>query len=495
MSKATAPVSSSPQTGELRRGILGIGDALAESIALLSLALGVAFASSAAAGETGAAVPLAYLIAGIGSLCLASVIIRFTRRMASAGGLYTYIARGLDPNAGFIGGWLYAGAFAIGISFVLVIASFFLSIFFDAHTSITLSWGWCFVILLILLALLAFLDIRISTRTQLVLAALGVAAVLLLAFAILFQGGDSGLSLQPFNPSQAPSTQGLFLAVVLAFTGFIGFEAAAVLGEETIDPLRAIPRAILAAVLVAIVFYVFVTWMMSIGFGVANSGAWAKDPAALDTLATRYVGNWLSVIIDFAVAASGFVAALGGLHLTSRTLFAMGREGGLPRAFAWTHPRYHTPWVGIATGLAITALLGATLARHYGPLTFFFFLATTATLGILTTYILVALAGIVFFGRSRAGGYNVVLDLALPVVAIAICAYSIYKSIFPRPPAPISYAPWIAGGWLLLGLGVVVYLNVRAPARVRAFGSILAEGEEGSPRVESVDAPGIGATG
>ena len=91
--------------------------------------------------------------------------------------------------------------------------------------------------------------------------------------------------------------------------------------------------------LVALVFYVFVTWMMAIGFG-GERGAWAKDPAALDTLATRYVGNWLAVIIDFSVAASGFIAALGGLHLTSRTLFAMGREGGLPRVFAWTHPRF-----------------------------------------------------------------------------------------------------------------------------------------------------------
>jgi amino acid transporter len=270
-----------------------------------------------------------------------------------------------------------------------------------------------------------------------------------------------------------------------------------VLGEETSEPLRAIPRAILTAVVAAIVYYVFVTWMISVGYGVANSGAWAKDPAALDTLATRYVGNWLSVIIDFAVAASGFVAALGGLHLTSRTLFAMGREGGLPRAFAWTHPRFRTPWVGIATGLAVTALLGATLARHYGPLTFFFFLATTATLGILATYILVALAGIVFFGRSRAGGYNLVLDLALPLLAIAICAYSIYKSIWPRPPAPISYAPWIAGGWLLLGIAIAGYLNLRAPERVRAFGSILAEGDGGGNpgSAANISAPEIGASG
>src|SRR3954468_14733230 len=163
--------------GELRHGILSMVDSLAQSIALLSLALGVAFASSAAAGEAGIAAPFAYLIAGVGSLCLGSVIIRFTRRMASAGGLYTYIARGINPSAGFLGGWLYGSAFAVGISFVLVIGAFFLSTFFDAHTGITLGWYPCFWILLALLAVISFLDIRISTRLQLLLAVIGVASL------------------------------------------------------------------------------------------------------------------------------------------------------------------------------------------------------------------------------------------------------------------------------------------------------------------------------
>ena len=155
-----------PRTGELRHGILGVVDALAQSVALLSLALGVAFASSAAAGEAGIAAPFAYLIAGVGSLCLGSVIIRFTRRMASAGGLYTYISRGLNPSAGFLGGWLYGGAFAVGISFVLVIGSFFMSVAFTAHTG--LHWGWYpwFFIMFAALAVVSLLDVRISSRIR-----------------------------------------------------------------------------------------------------------------------------------------------------------------------------------------------------------------------------------------------------------------------------------------------------------------------------------------
>jgi amino acid transporter len=475
--------------GELRHGILSVVDALAQSVALLSLALGVAFASSAAAGEAGIAAPFAYLIAGVGSLCLASVIIRFTRRMASAGGLYTYISRGLNPSAGFLGGWLYGGGFAVGISFVLVIGSFFMSIAMSAHTSIHWHWYAWFFIFLGGLALLAFLDIRISTRIQLIAAGVGVGAILLLAIVIAAKGGDSGFSFQPLNPARATSTNNLFLAVVLTFTGFIGFEAAAVLGEETSDPLRAIPKAILTAVLVALVYYVFVTWMMGVGYGVANAGKWAQDPAALDTLATRYVGGWLATIIDFSIAASAFIAALGGLHLTSRTLFAMGREGGLPRVFAWTHPKFRTPWVGIAFSLLVTLLLGVFFAHKYDPpFTYFFWMATCATIGILITYVLIAVAGIVFFARDR-GQWNPLLDLVLPLGAIAICGYTLYESINPSTPytGVLKWAPWVALIWLALGVAIDVVLTAMRPDRVRAFGTILGTSEGVAP--ETPDLP------
>ena len=161
------------RVGSLRRGILGLRETFGLSLALLALVMASSLATSSAAAFAGATVPLVYLTAGVGSLCLASVIIRFTRRMASAGGLYTFTARGLDCNAGFIGGWLYSWGFAAGISFVLIIASFFLSTVLTVHTSIDLSWFQCFWILVALLTVFALADIRLSTRTQLVFASLG----------------------------------------------------------------------------------------------------------------------------------------------------------------------------------------------------------------------------------------------------------------------------------------------------------------------------------
>src|SRR6266571_9346714 len=199
-----------PQSQSLRKEVLGIGDAIAQSIALIALVMGLALSTSFAAKAAGAAVPLAYLIAGLGSLCLAYVIIRFTQRTASAGGVYTYIAQGLGPGAGFIGGWMYAGAFAIGIAFTMAIASIFLSTLF-ANLNISIHWFVFFCVLLVALFLFAFFDIRVSTRTQLVLAALGMLAVLVLAVIIVAKGGDSGISLTPFSLGALPGgLSGLF---------------------------------------------------------------------------------------------------------------------------------------------------------------------------------------------------------------------------------------------------------------------------------------------
>jgi len=466
-------------SGELRHGILGSPDAIAQSLALLALAFAVSAAPAAAAAAAGAAVPAAYVIAGAGSLCLASVIVRFTRRIAHAGGLYAYTARGLGPQLGFVAGWMYAVAFAVGISFVLIISADFLSAVLTANTSVHLGWFPLYCILLAVILLIALADIRVSTRLQLVFAVIGVLTIVVLSAVIVAKGGAHGLTARPFDPRLSPSTHGLFLAVVLAFTGFIGFEAAAVLGEEAAAPRRVIPRAILGTALLATAYFVFVTWAQAIGYGVAGAGRWAADPTALATLSDRYIGHWFATVVDVVVAIDAFVAALAGVHLTARTLFAMGRDGALPGAFAATTRRLRSPYAGIGVSVALTLVLGATLGRHYGVITYFALMATTASLGILLVYALVAVSGMVFFWKVRhkvGERYNVLLDVVLPLIAVAICGYTIYASIFPRPPAPISYSLWIALAWLAAGTVIVIVLMLARPDRVRSFGESFGTG-------------------
>jgi amino acid transporter len=268
---------------------------------------------------------------------------------------------------------------------------------------------------------------------------------------------------------------------VLAFTGFIGFEAAAALGEEATDPLRVIPRAILIAIGVGVVYYVFLAWVMAVGFGVHHIDQWAANPAALDALASRYAGTWLAVLVDLAVSVGAFVAALAGVNLTARTVFAMAREGGMPAVFARTHRRFETPWAAIGAVLVLTLALVVVLARiaWNDPFKYFGFMATTATFAILGAYILIALAGTVFFWRSRSADmtFHVVFDGLLPLGAIAICGYTIYESYKSPGPPPNTWSPWIALVWLGAGVVALGWLVANRPERVRSFGSILGAGE------------------
>lgn len=464
------------QSNRLRKGVLKTGDAIAQSVAVLALVMAIALSTSFAAQFAGAAAPLAYIVAGLGSLCLAYVIIRFSRRMASAGSVYTYISQSLGPATGFIGGWLYAGAFAIGIAFTMAIASVYLQGVL-ANLSVNVDWFVLFCCLLVVLFLFAFFDIRIATRVQLIFAALGVLSVLVLAFIILAKGGDSGLSLAPFSPTSLPNgLSGLFFATVFSFTSFIGFEAAAVLGEETANPRYTIPRAILIAVLVGAVFYILVTYAFSIGYGVTHAAKWATDQTVLDTLAKRYANSALATFIDIMVAIDAFVASLAGLNLVARIFYAMGRDRSLPSAFGLTHPRYKSPWVGIVVALVITFVLGVTLGRSLGPFNFFGFLATIGSLGILIAYILVAISGMVFFLRSQQDkGLTVVADIVLPVIAILLCGATVYSTIIPVPPPPLNLAPYIIAAWLILGLLLLAVLWFTNREQVLRFGRTLGE--------------------
>jgi amino acid transporter len=478
--------------GSLRRGAIGLAQTFATSLALLALALGSATGTSVVAAFAGASAPLVYVLGGIASLCLASVIIRFTRRMASSGGLYTFTARGLGAESGFVGGWLYAMGFAAGISFVMVVSSIYLSQVFTVHAHIDIGWFPLFFIEMALMTVLALMDIRLSTRAALIAAAIGAVAILVGMVIVLAKGGADGVSLEPFNPSHVSSVGNLFHGLVFAFGAYIGFEAAAVLGEESRKPLEYIPRAVMAAVLVGLVFYVFVTFALSIGFGVAGADKWASDPTAYDTIVTHYVGGGLATVVDCAVALDAFVASLAATVLVSRTLFAMGREGGLPKVFAWTHPKYQTPWIGVIASIALTIVLVTWLAYlTYDPLTYFAFMSTAATFLLLGTYMLVSAAGIRYFWRekhARGLRYNVLLDFIAPSVAIVICGLTMYWSIYPVPPHPLNEAPWLALGWLVAGILFVAWIRYRRPATVSQFGRILGA-EAGEVEPEQADVP------
>jgi amino acid transporter len=278
------------------------------------------------------------------------------------------------------------------------------------------------------------------------------------------KGGEDGNTLQVFNPG-ATSITTAFNGVLLAILLFVGFEAAASIGEESKDPKRAIPRAVLGTVAASAAFFVFMAYAISIGLGrkAVEGGAWA-DPAVLDKLATHYVGSWLATIIDLVVILDAFGLARAICVTIGRGYFALGRDGLLPRVFAKTS-RHDTPWVGnlmVAVGgiglivLAETAGYNKQFGGIFGTDEFATFI-TAATVGsFMVEFVYIMLAVVAIRLVLQEGGSGVWWKLIVLLVAIATPILGFKGALWPDPHSSSNYN-WVALYW---SLGILVLAAV-----------------------------------
>lgn len=189
---------------------------------------------------------------------------------------------------------------------------------------------------------------------------------------------------------------------------------------------------------------------------------------------------------------AAFVVCVACATAASRTLFAMGREGVLPAAFARTHPRYKTP-VNAALAVTVLAIVMALVMGYplsdstFGhPLSNYYFWATTGTLLVIVVYIMICLGGIVYFWNTRASrNWNPLVHVGIPVVGAIVFGAALYGSIHPAPPGILKWTPYVALVWLVLGIGVLLWLRFTRPDQVAQIGSIL--GEEGGAEATVLD--------
>lgn len=471
---ASTPVA---EQNTLRTGTLTVWDAIAQAVAMLSPAMAMAFNTSYAAAGAGAATPLSFLIAGLGSLALAYVVVLFTRKMSHAGYVYAYVRQGFGPTIGFLSGWVYSFSVALFVPMTMAGVAMWTSSLLQS-AGVNINWFIIYVIGLIILFLASYFDIRLSTRGQLIFGILSILVILILAVIIVAKGGAHGNTLGAFSASNSSKGWGgVFYGLIFAMTSFIGFESSAVLAEETRNPKRTIPRSIYATVLIGLVFYLFVTYAISIGYGMDQGAKWAGDAAPLSTLALHYANNFLNVLISLAAIFSALVVSLACHNATTRVAYAMGRDGSLPRALGRTHPTHKTPHVAIVTDLVIALVLGAIVGFSSGPSTVYGFLGGTGGIGVILIYMIMSIAGIAYFPRAYKGSYSAFKHVLVPIIAFAVFALAMYGSVYPVPTAPYNLMPYVILVWLIVGLIIVSALRRRNPQMVSRLGQML--GEEG----------------
>ena len=161
------------------------------------------------------------------------------------------------------------------------------------------------------------------------------------------------------------------------------------------------------------------------------------------------------------LAISSFASALGTANFTTRTAFAWGHDGYLPKAFGRTHPRFKSPDVAIGALIAITlGVIVAGLAWQGSTIndavTFFSWLLQVGATGILPVYALVGIAG---FVHSRRHGGNVIDIWIAPTVAVLVVGVAEVTNFYGQTGI-YKWAPYVMLGWMVLG--IVVRLVTRS---------------------------------
>src|SRR4051812_11565959 len=498
---AEAP-SRPAKVGDLGERRLGTMAAVAQALAIgpmFSTAIVLSFVSNPINGAS-FNTALSVLIAGLGVLAIAYSLALFAREYRGAGAVYEYLTRGAHPAVGiFASGIFFTGTLFLGGGGIYLGLGILTHDFWTAHISTSTVPAWWLLGLLFLALVLAlnYIGVRIAIGAMLTFAALSFTPMLILALAIIFQGGANGNTLDVFNPSTT-SMHVVFNGVMLGILLFVGFEAAASIGEESHDPTRSIPRALLWTVGASAAFFVLMAYAISIGLGqkTVSEGGWAFDPAALDKVATEYVSSRFAGLVDLVVILDATALALAICVTIGRGYFALGRDGLLPSVFAKTS-RHNTPWVGnlmvVVGGLGLI-LIGAyshTMDRFIpiaGSREFSAFLvsATAGSFAIELVYLALAAAAIFFLVRTNGVWWQYLVVL----VAIATPVLGFYGALNPSPHDTTNLnwlAMWWALGVVALSLIWYVVMQVWKPERIRNAAQHAAEHRGVAPLDENVD--------
>jgi len=484
----------SGESVSLERGAIGLPEVLFQSITHMAPAVAVALSIGAATGFAGGNTPLAVVFALVAALLTAFSIGELARHLPSAGGMYTYVGRGL----GSFFGWLMAWAFLLAEP--LVAPALFAA--FGLYGSIVLAYFgitgelmWIPGALLCgaVVWFLTYRGIGLSTRTGIVLGLIEIGIFVLIPLLLVINAGDRN-TVSVFVPGADGVTPAL-TGMVFSLLAFVGFEAAAPLGEETRDPKRTIRQAVLLSAVLIGVFYTFNYYAATVFFGPDRMAAEfyafnGGDPWGW--MAEQVLPGLGGALVIFAILNSSVANANSGATAATRSVFSMGRSGLLPGWFGGVHPTLRTPVNAVHAqailGIAVAIGLGLIFSNQVFPPPLMVYVFIGYSLGLLFAgmYIAVKLATIGFFLRERRDEFNVVKHLVIPILG-ALAVIPAFLGVLggvtipfrgtevPQLASPFDLVPILVAIWM--AAGVVLYFVVRSirPAAIGQIGEAVSE--------------------
>ena len=356
-----------------------------------------------------------------GSICFAVIAMMFTalsyghmaKAFPAAGSTYTYTRKAINSKLGVIAGWIVLlGYVFFPMAIWLIGASYF-----NAAVPAVPSWVWL-VGFIVVTTLINIVGVEVGSKINFIMVSIQV--VIIIAFLIftikaITEGMGEG-TLASFSPFYNPDISfGYTVAgAAAACYCFLGFDALTTFTEDTVNPTKNIPRAIILTLLVCGAIFLIVTYFTHL---VHPSYDYSNPDNAAYEIARQVAPSVFGGIFLIGTIAGQFAAGLSAQASGARLLYAMGRDGVLPKKFfGKLNSKTHTPINSIVlTGVvALFAIFldvtKATAYINFGGFVAFFFVI----LSVIAYY---------FVKQRQRSLKGTILYLVFPVLGALLCLY------------------------------------------------------------------------
>jgi amino acid transporter len=479
---------SNPVT-KLEGNAIGLREVVFQSIC--SMAPGAAIAASIPFGSplAGGALPLAVLFAFIGILFTASSIGQLAKHIPAAGSVATYSAIGLRPWVGYLVGWAYAAVEVLIVPLVMLQLGYTVAGEWNANSKgFPLGSWWVFMTLgTLLVCFLVYRGVRTSAKVGTWLGFFEISVFVLLGVFLVFKAGHNN-TLSVFTTAHANAKgfhgwSGVIAGSVFTLLAFSGFEAAAPLAEESKDPRKNVPKAIMIATVSIGAVYIFTTYAATVVFGPDRFKDFAgyNNGVPWDGLAKGASGIFY-VLVIIAIVNSTIANANAGANVFTRTAYAFGRVGAFPRSLANLDAKYKSPRNALLLQLIVGLALGLGLGFKYTPQVAFGIVATGLVVIVVLVYIVANIACIGYYAKHRKDERHLFLHIIVPVIGVLflIPGFLNAAGITGVPglgfivslAKPLSYAAYFMALWMAVGVVTLFILKKKNPKAIEEVATI-----------------------
>ncbi|MFT8889079.1 MAG: APC family permease [Ethanoligenens sp.] len=303
-------------------------------------------------GPSSGMVALCYLIGMVAMLFTGMSYRIMSKEYPLAGSVYLYVQKGISPQMGFLTGWSILLDYFLMPATVVIIGSSF------GHAMFPLIPTWAWAIVFILFSTITnLIGVDWMSKCSWVLFVLQI--VVIVAFIIctirlLASGSIHFNTISLYNP-KGFRLSGVFQATGIVILSYLGFDAISTLAEEAVNPKKTVGRAIIWSILLSGIIFFLTTFFA--GMAYPDYQKLNPNSAFLDVI--RFVGGqWLTVLTTIVLIVSfGLATCQTSQAAVARVLFAMGRDGVLPKVLGRVSKKRRTPYVAILfVGVIITPI-------------------------------------------------------------------------------------------------------------------------------------------